>query len=49
VIAHLGGVPVEEMLPAVVCAGSAVLLAGARLWTQLWRRRRSEEADAYLE
>jgi hypothetical protein len=49
VFAHVGGVPVEEILPAVLCAGSALLLAGARLWAQQWRRRRSKEADAFAE
>jgi len=36
VIAHIGGVPVEELLPAV-CAGAGVLLMRAR---GVLRRRR---------
>jgi len=37
VLAHVGGVPVEEMLPAAAGAGSALLVA--RAWLSLWLRR----------
>ena len=37
VIAHIGGVPVEELLPTV-CAGAGVLLVRAR--ERCLRRRR---------
>jgi hypothetical protein len=39
VIAHVGGVPVEEMLPTAAGAGSALLLARAWVALRLWRRR----------
>ena len=38
VIAHVGGVPVEELIPMAVGAGSALLLA--RTWLSLRLRRR---------
>ena len=36
--AHVGGVPVEEMIPAAGGAGTALLLARAWLWAHLRRR-----------
>jgi hypothetical protein len=38
VIAHVGGVPLEEMLPSVIAAGAGLLLA--RAWLMLHLRRR---------
>ncbi len=38
VIAHIGGVPVEELLPTV-CAGAGVVLLRARETLRLRRRR----------
>jgi hypothetical protein len=40
VIAHVAGVPVEETLPALAGAGTALLLA--RVWLMLHLRRRRE-------
>jgi hypothetical protein len=40
VIAHVGGVPLEEMLPSVTSAGGALLLA--RGWLVLHLRCRRE-------
>jgi hypothetical protein len=40
VIAHVGGVPVEELLPSAAGAGAALLLA--RGWLALHLRRRRE-------
>jgi hypothetical protein len=40
VIAHVGGVPVEETLPALAGTGTALLLA--RVWLMLHLRRRRE-------
>jgi hypothetical protein len=40
VIAHVGGVPLEEMLPSVAGIGAGLLLA--RLWLMLHLRRRRE-------
>jgi hypothetical protein len=40
VIAHVGGVPLEEMLPSVTGAGTALLLA--RAWVMMHLRRRRE-------
>jgi hypothetical protein len=40
VIAHVGGVPVEELLPSVTGAGAGLLLA--RAWLVLHVRRRRE-------
>lgn len=37
-IAHVGGVPVEELLPSVGGAGGALVVARAWLW--YWLRRR---------
>jgi hypothetical protein len=39
-IAHLGGVPVEEVLPSFVGAGSAFLLALTWAVTRIRRPRR---------
>jgi hypothetical protein len=36
--AHVGGVPIEELIPAVGGAGTALLLARAWVWTHLRRR-----------
>ena len=38
-IAHVGPLPVEEMLPAAAGAGSALLVARSWLWLRFWRRR----------
>jgi hypothetical protein len=40
VIAHLGGVPLEEMLPSLTGAGAGLL--AARAWIMLRVRRRRE-------
>jgi hypothetical protein len=40
VIAHIGGVPVEEMLPALAGTGTGLLVA--RAWLMLRVRRRQE-------
>jgi hypothetical protein len=37
VVAHVGGLPVEELIPAVAGAGSVLLLA--RNWVSLRLRR----------
>ncbi len=36
-IAHVGGVPLEEIVPALAGAGTALLLARARLTLRLRR------------
>lgn len=36
-LAHVGGVPVEELLPAAAGTGSALLMARAWLWMHLRR------------
>jgi hypothetical protein len=41
--AHVGGVPVEEMLPSLTGAGAALLLARAWLMLHLRRLREPEE------
>jgi hypothetical protein len=38
VIAHLGGIPAEEILPSLTGAGAALMLA--RAWLMLRLRRR---------
>ena len=38
VIAHISGVPVEELIPLVY--GSGAMLAAARVWTSIRRRTR---------
>jgi hypothetical protein len=40
VIAHAGGVPVEELLPSVTGAGATLWLA--RVWLMLHLRRRRQ-------
>lgn len=40
-LAHVGGVPVEEMLPAL--AGMGGSLVGVRVWLALGIRRRKDE------
>jgi hypothetical protein len=40
VIAHVGGVPVEELMPALAGTGTALLVA--RTWLTLRLRRRGE-------
>ena len=42
-IAHVGGVPVEETLPSAAGAGAALLLA--RAWVMLHLRRRQEPKE----
>jgi hypothetical protein len=42
VIAHIGGVPVEEILPSVAGAGAVLLLARAWLMLRVRRRREPE-------
>ena len=39
-IAHVGGVPLEEMLPALSGAGGGLLLARAWIMLRVRRRRR---------
>jgi hypothetical protein len=43
VIAHVGGVPVEELLPSVTGAGAGLLLV--RGWLALRLRRRREPGE----
>jgi hypothetical protein len=43
VIAHVGGVPVEEVVPSVAGAGAGLLLARAWLMLHLRRRREPEQ------
>ena len=38
-IAHVGGVPVEELIPTAAGAGSALLLARTWLWLRFRRDR----------
>jgi len=40
VIAHIGGLPVEELGPSA--AGVSAALLAARGWLHLWLRRREE-------
>jgi hypothetical protein len=40
-MAHIGGVPVEEILPTLAAAGGVLLVARGRLMLRLRRRRRS--------
>jgi hypothetical protein len=42
IVAHVGGVPVEELVPSVGGAGAVLLLARAWLTLHL-RRRRDQE------
>ena len=39
IIAHVGGVPAEEILPSVAGAGAALLFARGWLMSHLRRRR----------
>jgi hypothetical protein len=39
VIAHVGGVPLEELLPSIAGAGAGLLLARGWLMPRLRRRR----------
>jgi hypothetical protein len=43
VIAHVGGLPVEELLPSVTGAGVSLLLA--RAWMSVHLRERRRRAD----
>jgi hypothetical protein len=43
VIAHVGGVPVEEFVPSAAGAGAGLLLA--RVWLMLHLRRRREPEE----
>jgi hypothetical protein len=45
VIAHVGGVPVEELLLPTVTSGAAAGLLVARGWIMLRLRRRRESED----
>jgi hypothetical protein len=40
VIAHIAGLPVEEVLPSATGAGTALLLARAWMWLHLRRDNR---------
>ena len=44
VIAHVGGVPLEELLPSVTGAGASLLLARAWLVLHLRRQRGDDNA-----
>ena len=46
--AHVGGVPVEEMIPAAAGAGGALAHALAYVWMAL-RRHRMDRRDATVE
>jgi hypothetical protein len=39
IVAHVAGVPVEELLPTAAGTGGALLVARAWLWVR-WSRRR---------
>ena len=39
IIAHVGGVPLEELLPTLAGASTGLLVARARLMLRLRRRR----------
>jgi hypothetical protein len=43
VIAHVGGVPVEELLPALAGTGTGLLIVRARLALRLRLRSRRKE------
>jgi hypothetical protein len=43
-LAHVGGMPVEELLPALASTGASLLTARAWLSLQLRRDRRRESA-----
>jgi hypothetical protein len=42
-LAHVGGVPVEEILPALAATGTGLL--GMRAWLTLHLRRRQEPGE----
>jgi hypothetical protein len=42
VIAHVGGVPLEEMLPSVTGVGAGLLVARAWIMLRLRRRRKPD-------
>jgi hypothetical protein len=45
ILAHVGGVPVEELIPTAAGAGTALVLA--RTWVSLrWRARRRRGSGA---
>ena len=44
-IAHVGGVPLEEIVPAVTGAGGSLLLARAWLMLRLRRRPKGSTRD----
>lgn len=44
IIAHVGGVPVEELMPTAAGAGTALVLARAWLVLHLRRRRPPRES-----
>jgi hypothetical protein len=46
VVAHVGGVPLEELLPSVGGAGASLLLARGWLILHLRRRRKSRDLSA---
>ncbi len=39
IIAHVGGIPVEEMLPTLVGASTGLLIVRARMMMRTQRRR----------
>jgi len=39
IVAHVGGVPVEEMLPTLAGAGAGLLIVRARLTWRMQRRK----------
>jgi hypothetical protein len=45
IFAHVGGVPVEEILPTLAGAGTGLLVARAWLTARLRRRRRDPGGD----
>jgi hypothetical protein len=47
-IAHVAGVPVEELLPAAAVAASALMLAGSRLPMRLRRPKQVIDDAAHL-
>ena len=47
-IAHVGGVPIEELLPSVTTTGAGVLLLG-RAWVLRHLRRRRDPGRADTE
>jgi len=47
-IAHVAGLPIEELLPAAAVAGSALLLARSRLAMRLRRAKQITDDTAPL-